>query len=178
MLYPAPLRDILVELAGTGLFRAKWSAKIHDEWTRNLLAKREDLTAEQLARTVELMNDSVPDCLVEGYEDLIPGLDLPDPDDRHVLAAAIHSSCDAIITMNLKDFPQDYVGKYDMEVLHPDDFIFNQFGLNTASVLISAQRCRGRLRNPPKTAAEFLERLEAQGLPKTVAELRPYQGVI
>ncbi|WP_284339987.1 PIN domain-containing protein [Devosia nitrariae] len=176
--YPAPLRDILMELAGTGLFRAKWSARIHDEWTRNLLVNRQDLNPEKLARTVELMNDAVPDCLVEGYEDMIEGLVLPDPDDRHVLAAAIHSSCDAIITMNLQDFPTKHVGKYDIEVLHPDDFIFNQFGLDTAAVLNSVQRCRARLRKPPKSAAEFLERLEAQGLPKTVAELRPFESVI
>jgi len=167
-----------MELAGTGLFRAKWSARIHDEWTRNLLANRTDLDPAKLQRTVELMNDTVPDCLVEGYEDLIQGLDLPDPNDRHVLAAAIHSSCDAIITMNLKDFPTSHVGKYDIEILHPDDFIFNQFGLDTAAVLTSALKCRERLRNPPKTAAEYLERLEAQGLPKTVAEFRQYQAII
>lgn len=167
-----------MELAGTGLFRAKWSERIHEEWTRNLLANRQDLDPAKLSRTVELMNQSVLDCLVEGYDELIEGLSLPDPDDRHVLAAAIHSNCDAIVTMNLKDFPMSHVGKYDIEVLHPDDFIFNQFGLDTAAVLTSAQRCRDRLRNPHKTAAEYLERLEAQGLPKTVAELRQYQAII
>ena len=104
-----------MELAGTGLFRAKWSARIHDEWTRNLLKNRPDLDANKLQRTVDLMNAAIPDCLVEQYEDLIVGLDLPDPDDRHVLAAAIHSGCDAIITMNLKDFPPDYVRKFTLK---------------------------------------------------------------
>ena len=93
VLYPAPLRDFLVRLAVTGAFRARWTEAIHDEWVRNLLANRADLSREKLERTVALMNQAVPDCLVEGYELLIGGLDLPDPDDNHVLAAAIR--CDA-----------------------------------------------------------------------------------
>ncbi len=178
MLYPAPLRDLLIELAGTGLFRAKWTARIHEEWTRNLLVHRADLNAHRLSRTVDLMNSAVPDCLVEGYEDLIGGLVLPDPDDRHVLAAAIQAGCDAVVTANLKDFPSSYVAKYNIEILHPDDFIFNQLGLDAAAVLGSVARCRERLRNPAVTARDYLGRLELQGLPKTVAELRPYQDVI
>lgn len=178
VLYPAPLRDFLMELAAAGLFRAKWSEQIHDEWIRNLLENRDDLTAEQLGRTKDLMNATVPDCLVEGYEDLVPSLTLPDADDRHVLAAAIASSSDAIVTFNLKDFPKATVGKYNIQILHPDDFIFHQFGLNNAGVIIAAQRCRARLRNPQKTAEDYLQTLERQSLPKTVAELREYLSVL
>ncbi|MBX4899310.1 PIN domain-containing protein [Rhizobium bangladeshense] len=174
VLYPAPLRDFLMELAAAGLFRAKWSEQIHDEWIRNVLKDREDLTAEQLGRTKDLMNAAVPDSIVDGYQNLVPALSLPDADDRHVLAAAIVSSSDAIVTFNLVDFPKKAVSQYDIEVLHPDDFIFHQFGLNNAGVIIAAQRCRARLKNPPKSAAEYLETLERQGLPKTVAELREY----
>lgn len=167
-----------MELAAAGLFRAKWSEQIHDEWIRNLLENRDDLTAEQLGRTKDLMNATVPDCLVEGYEDLVPSLTLPDADDRHVLAAAIASSSDAIVTFNLKDFPKATVGKYNIQILHPDDFIFHQFGLNNAGVIIAAQRCRARLRNPQKTAEDYLQTLERQSLPKTVGELREYLSVL
>lgn len=163
-----------MELAAAGLFRAKWSEQIHDEWIRNVLKNRKDLTPEQLSRTKDLMNAAVPDSMVDGYSDLLPALLLPDADDRHVLAAAIVSSSDAIVTFNLSDFPRKTVSKYDIEVLHPDDFIFHQFGLNNAGVIIAAQRCRARLKNPPRTAAEYLETLERQGLPKTVGELREY----
>jgi hypothetical protein len=83
LLYPAPLRDFPIRLAGTGLFAARWTRRIHDEWTRNLLADRPDLTEEQLERTRELMDAAVPDCLVENYECLVPALELPDPEDRH-----------------------------------------------------------------------------------------------
>ena len=84
VLYPAPLRDLLMRLAVTDLFRAKWTEAIQDEWTRSVLRDRPDLSADQLQRTRTLMNDNVRDCLVTGYEELIPALHLPDPDDRHV----------------------------------------------------------------------------------------------
>jgi predicted nucleic acid-binding protein len=104
VLYPAPLRDLLMHLALSDLYRAHWSEKIHDEWTRNVLAGRPDLTPEQLARTRQLMNANVRDSLVEGFEYLIPAIELPDPEDRHVVAAAIHSGASLIVTFNLKTF--------------------------------------------------------------------------
>jgi predicted nucleic acid-binding protein len=164
VLYPAPLRDFLIELAAARLFRAKWTLRIHDEWIRNVLKQRPDLTRSQLERTRDLMNQAVLDCLVEDYEELIEGLQLPDPDDRHVLAAAIASASDAIVTFNLKDFPVGTLHKYNIELQHPDDFLHYQFGLNHAGVVIAAKNCRARLRNPPKTAADYLAILEAQGL--------------
>jgi len=167
-----------MELAVAGLFRAKWTAQIHAEWIRNVLKNRTDLTESQLHRTRDLMNAAVLDCMVEGYEDLIPILTLPDLDDRHVLAAAIKSGADAIISFNRKDFPKAVLDNYDIELQHPDTFIQHQMGLDAAKVVIAAQRCRARLKNPPSTVAEYLERLEAQSLPLTVAELRPYSAVI
>ncbi len=105
VLYPAPLRDLLMWLALSNLFQAKWTEKIHQEWMQNVLKNRPDLTFSQLNRTRELMNENIDDALVTGYEYLIPTLTLPDPDDLHVLATAIHSQADLIITFNLKDFP-------------------------------------------------------------------------
>src|SRR6478736_2585668 len=109
VLYPAPLRDLLLSLTVEGLFRARWSEEIHEEWIRNLLKQRSDLTRDALERTKTFMNSSVPDCVVEGYEYLINSLKLPDADDRHVLAAAIVGHADAIVTFNLKDFPSDVI---------------------------------------------------------------------
>lgn len=177
-MFPAPLRDLLVELAAAGLFRAKWTNEIHEEWISNVLKKRADLTRAALERTRDLMNGAVLDCLVEGYEDLVLGLQLPDPNDKHVLAAAIHCCADSIITFNLKDFPKDALDRYGIDALHPDEFINFQFGLEEPSVVIAAQRCRARLRKPPKSADEYLDTLERQGLPKTVAKLREYANLI
>ena len=169
---------MLLELAAARLFRAKWTEHIHEEWMRSLLRDRPDLTRQQLERTASLMTDAVPDCLVTGYEALIPALRLPDEDDRHVLAAAIVSSADVIVTKNLKDFPERELGKYGVAAEHPDDFIFHLFGLDHAAVVIAAQRCRARLRRPAVSPADFLARLEAQQLSKTAAELRRYDSVL
>ena len=98
VLYPAPLRDLLMRLALTDLFRARWTDAIHEEWIRNVLANRSDLKREQLERTRDLMNAHVRDCLVTGHENLIEGLNLPGPDDRHVLAAAIRAGAGVIVT--------------------------------------------------------------------------------
>ena len=87
-----------------------------------LLLQRPDLDPERLQRTCEKMNSAVLNSLVEGYESLVDGLELPDPDDRHVLAAAIHCGADAIVTFNLRDFPSEVMERFNLEVLHPDDF--------------------------------------------------------
>ena len=115
VLYPAPLRDLLMHIAVTDLYRAKWTDAIHDEWTRNVLRDRPDLKREQLQRTRDLMNSHARDCLVTGYERLINAVTLPDPDDRHVLAAAIRAGADIIVTFNLNDFPEKYLMPYGIE---------------------------------------------------------------
>jgi predicted nucleic acid-binding protein len=179
VLYPAPLRDLLVELASTDLFRAKWTERIHDEWISALLKNRPGLSEERLRRhTVASMNEAVLNSLVSGYEALEGSLELPDTRDNHVLAAAIHSKCDAIVTFNLRDFPPDQLERYEIELLHPDDFLHFQYDLGEAEVVTSVQRIRQRLRNPQMSAQEYLHCLETQGLPKTVAALRKFETVL
>jgi predicted nucleic acid-binding protein len=174
VLYPAPLRDLLMHLALTDLFRAKWTDAIHDEWIRSVLKDRPDLTREQLERTRALMNLHVRDCLVTNYEDLIPSLTLPDPDDRHVLAAAIRGRADVIVTFNLSDFPPDALARSGIEAQHPDDFVVHLLDLAPGSVCAAVKRQRESLRNPPKSAEELLATFESQGLPQTVARLRAF----
>ena len=107
VLYPAPLRSVLMFLAQTDLFRARWTLDIHEEWIRNLLLKRPDLSREKLEGLRDMMIDTIPDSLVTGYEPAIAGLNLPDPNDRHVLAAALRANAEIIVTANLKDFPPE-----------------------------------------------------------------------
>ena len=104
VMYPAPLRSLLMYLANTDLFRARWTEKIHDEWTRNLLINNSSVTKAQLDRVVGLMNANVPDCLIEGYETLIEGIILPDVDDRHVVAAAIKGKLNQSLHSTSKTF--------------------------------------------------------------------------
>ena len=174
VLYPAELRNLLMHLALMGLFRAKWSADVHEEWISNLLKKRPDLTRDKLERTRMLMDKHAVDALVTDYEDLIPGMQLPDPDDRHVLAAAIRGHADVIVTMNLRDFPSEIVGSFGIEAQHPDEFILHLLGLAPDAVVAAAQNHRQSLKNPPKTVAEYLETLDRQGLTQTASVLREY----
>lgn len=178
VLYPAPLRDLLLQLATTGLFRAKWSAAIHDEWITAVLRERRDLKRAQLERTRELMDAHTHDCLVTGYETLTPSLQLPDPGDRHVLAAAIRGRADVIVTVNLTDFPAATLATYDIEAQHPDDFLAHLIDLAPAAVCVAARVCRSRLKTPPIAVDQYLAVLERLRLPQTVAFLGENRNII
>ena len=172
VLYPAPLRDLFMHLALVDSFRAKWTDAIHDEWTRDVLETRRDLRPEQLQRTRRLMDAHVRDCLVNGYEDLIPDLALPDPANRHVLAAAIRGGANRIVTFNLKDFPAAALSPHGVEACHPDAFVADLLEREAALVCAAVKRQRESLKNPPKTVEEFLPALELCHLTQTVAALR------
>jgi predicted nucleic acid-binding protein len=174
VLYPAQLRDLLLHLAMTDLFRAKWSADIHKEWIIALLRNRPDLDRDRLERTRFLMDSHVRDCLVVGYEDLIAGLQLPDPNDRHVLACAIRSGASLVVTDNLEDFPPANVAKYGIEAIAPDDFLANIFDLNPAIVMAAIRRHKQGLKNPSKTWAQYIDSLAEIKLQKTADLIRQY----
>ena len=178
VLYPAPLRDLLISLAAEGAYRARWTTTIRDEWIRNLLHQRPDLDKTKLMRTASLMEAVVDDALVRNYDYLIPTLDLPDADDRHVLAAAIVGHADAIVTFNLKDFPEAVLARHAIELLHPDDFLFAQYDLDEIAMLSVIKACRLKLRNPPKSADDYIATLARQGLPRLVSLLRHAAGLI
>jgi predicted nucleic acid-binding protein len=154
LLYPASIRDLVIELARTGQFRAKWTDRIHAEWINAVARSRPELDRARLARVAALMNAAVPDCLVTGFESLEAGLtSLPDPDDRHVLAAAIHSGAQEIVTFNLRDFPAAVLRPYGVRAVHPDEFVEHLLDLNSEIVCEAVRRIRRRLANPPSTGA-------------------------
>ncbi len=167
-----------MQLALSDLYRAHWTSDIHDEWIGSLLRNRPDLTPEQLQRTRELMDASVRDCLVENYSTLIPSLELPDPDDRHVLAAAIVVNADVIVTCNLRDFPRDNLEVYGIEAQHPDEFIGHLIDLAPEDVCSAVSAVRDRLRYPRMAAGEYIDVIERQGLPNIAATLRAFEDRI
>ena len=174
VLYPAPLRDLLMHLALSGLFRARWTERIHEEWMRNVLFHRPDLAREKLERVRQLMDSHIEDCLVVGYEGLESRLVLPDPDDRHVLAAAILCGAGTIVTFNVKDFPDAALAPYGINAQHPDSFIEHAFGIDEAVVIAAVRDHRNSLRKPPMTVEELLDGYLKQGLAATVRLLRPH----
>lgn len=178
VLYPAPLRDLLMRLALTDLYQAKWTKDIHREWIQSLLKNRLDLTEERLEITRAKMDLHVRDCLVFEYEELIGDLKLPDPNDRHVLAAAIKANAQTIVTYNLADFPPSAVIKYGIDAQHPDDFLRYLIDLSPSKVIRTVQETRLSLKSPPKNSEEYLAILEKQSLPQTVAYLRDYEYLI
>ena len=178
VLYPAPLRDLLMQLSVTDLFQARWTEDIHAEWIWNLLKNRSDLTRSKLEHTRDLMNQNVRDCLVTGYREIVPSLTLPDPKDRHVLAAAIAARADIIVTFNLKDFPAPALAAYKIEAQHPDEFIMHLLDLSLEVVFLAVRRQRQSLRNPPKSVEDLLETLRRQGLAKTAAYLQEFHPLL
>lgn len=172
VLYPAPLRDLLIRLAKTDLVRARWTDEILDEVFRSILKDRTDLKAENLARTRQLMCDAVRDCLVTGYEPLIPALQLPDADDRHVLAAAVRCGAQVIVTNNVKDFPEMRLVPLTIEAQVPDEFVLNLIDLAPEVVLETIAKQAAGLKKQKTTVDELLGTLEKNGLEKSVAEIR------
>lgn len=178
VLYPSILRDVLLRLGLTGLYQPKWTATIQDEWQRNLRINRPEITDDQLLRTQALMNKALPDAMVSGFESLIAGITLPDPDDRHVVAAAIRCNAEVIVTMNLKDFPRSLMAEFDIEALHPDEFIMDLFDLNQALVLKAVSAQRASFRHPAMGVTVYLDSLLRQGLPMTVSALDKFRFLI
>ena len=130
--------------------------KIHEEWIRNVLEDRPDLTPAQLTRTRELMDRHGGACLVTGYEALIPTLVLPDPDDRHVLAAAIKGQASVIVTFNLKDFPAQALAVHHLRAVHPDDFAVSLYEAEPDLFVQLVKRHRQALVNPKRRSRSIL----------------------
>ena len=171
VLYSAPIRDLVVRLAQAGLLRARWSEGIHEEWMRNLLKNNAGLSRERLERTRSLMDAAVRDCLVADYLHLIDALVLPDPDDRHVLAAAIHAGAQVIVTFNLSDFPPNTLAGFGIELRHPDQLFVELFDEAPEEFCDALRLQRQALKNPPMTIEVLLVKFAEVGLPQIAARL-------
>ncbi len=172
VLYPARLRDLLVRLAIAGQYHARWTERILDECFDSLTRDRPDLSAEHLARTRRLMSIAMPDAEVRGYEHLVDRLDLPDPDDRHVLATALASGAGLIVTANGADFPAARTTPHGIVVRSPDEFVLQLTRTDVDAVVSVVVQQAAALRHPPMTPAEVLDGLEAVGVRRAAAVLR------
>ncbi len=172
VLYPNTLRDLLIRIAQSDTVQAKWTDAILDEMAGALRRNRPDIPAAKLDRLRELMNRAVRDCLVVGYEPLIEGLKLPDPDDRHVLAAAIKAGAQVIVTRNLRDFPASDLAQWEIEAKSPDAFVMDQMGINVQAVAASVRQIADSRTHPPESVEDILSQLERDGLVQSVAVIR------
>lgn len=173
VLYPMAMADALMSLATAGLFAAKWTTRIEAEWIRSLEDNRPDLQG-RLDYRREQMREAVPDWEVDeqAWTICARGLELPDPDDVHVLAAALAGHADCIVTANLKDFPAEVVAQLGIEVIHPDQFIVAQWDLDQLVAVAAFKRMRARWKKPQASAEDFATAMERGGLPATAQRLR------
>ncbi|HYS40426.1 MAG TPA: PIN domain-containing protein [Pseudonocardiaceae bacterium] len=153
------------------LFRPLWSEAIFDEIRRNVVAKR-NVDPSAFDRTLSLMNDSFDGALVENWKPVFEDLNLPDADDRHVLAAAIVGGGQAIVTFNLADFPTGQLAPYHVDAIHPDAFLLDQLDLAPARVLATLTKQAQRYRNPAMDLSGLLARLERCGVSSFTEEVR------
>jgi hypothetical protein len=178
VLYRESLRNLLIRMALGGLYRVRWTERIHAEWMSALLLKRPDIPRSALEWTRERLNAAVPDGLVSGYEGLESGLQLPDLDDRHVLAAAIKCDAGAIVTYNLQDFPHSILGPLGITAQHPDRFIEHAFGIDPSAVIEAVRQHRCSLRNPSLSIEQLFDSYLRHELATTVALLRPHAELL
>jgi len=174
VLYPVTIANILMEFAWQGIYTAKWTKEIDREWVESLKRDRPDLTDRKIKSRLDQMHLAVPDWEIAKtkYQKLITALDLPDPNDRHVLAAAIAGHADCVVTKNTKDFSIEIVERHGVEILHPDDFILSQLTLDSIQSLTVIKQLRSRMKNPEISAEKFLESLEKVELVSTAEYLR------
>lgn len=149
VLFPNYVRDTLLSIAQTKLYFPKWSPRIEQEWTENLLSKYPTLKKEQITRTVQKMNRAFSDAQVEGGGHLPEGFFLPDENDHHVVATAIAARARYIITFNLKDFPRSAMEKTSISAIHPDKFLVQLYNKSPDTVAAGLRAMIRRYQNPP-----------------------------
>lgn len=171
VLHPAFLRGAMLWFASERLLRPVWSTTVLEEWRRSLLRRHPDLNNEKIDQLQAQMLEHFPDAMVEGYEPFIEAITLPDPDDRHVLAAAIVGKCQGIVTTNIKHFPEEIVAPYQLEIIHPDDFIVNIIDIDETKALTACRNHRAAMSQSKPTQDEYLERFRASGLVQAHARL-------
>jgi hypothetical protein len=164
ILYPFHLRNILVQASVDRLIEARWTDAIHDEWIRNLTGGAPAIPAERLEATRRLMNEALPTAMVSGYEGYIPAVNLPDPNDRHVVAAGIAAGASVILTWNLRHFPAKELKKFGLRKESPDAFLSGLYDEIPDLMIASLANARQNLTRSRLSALAFIGILRNQQL--------------
>lgn len=163
VLYSGYLRDLLLTTARMGIFYPRWSEEINREWSENLLKNRPDLSRAAVERTINTMNRVFRDANVANWEPLISNFQLPDPNDRHVLAAAVQSDADILLTFNRKDFPRTAMTYLSLEVMSPNEFFRFLKERFPADLDDAFEKLLHRFKHPPLTHSELVQVLHRAG---------------
>lgn len=169
VIYPIESRDIFFWFASFDLYSPKWSQHIFEEWES--VMRRKEIPNHEVVKRIQRAHDAFPDALVANYDSLIDSLSLPDPKDRHVLAAAIKADANVVVTNNTKDFPSSYLETFGLMVERPDEFLTYTISLNQGLALEAFQSLVRNRTNPTLTEVDVLERLRNIGLLNTANHL-------
>lgn len=170
IIFPIVIRDLLFWFAFYELYTPKWSKNIFDEWERVMIER--GVGKEMAKKQVNRANLAFPDAMVMGYEELMVKLNLPDENDKHVLAAAIKANADIIITNNIKDFPQQYIASFGLNVINADDFLTEIIDLNHDLALKAFKEMVSHKKKPEMNEFQVLKMLENNGLINTADYLK------
>jgi predicted nucleic acid-binding protein len=165
VIYPIEIRDLLFWFAYYDMFTPKWSEHIFDEWKD--VMTRKGVSIEEATKRTERANTAFPDALVKNYSGLIESLELPDPKDRHVLAAAIKTNANVIVTNNIKDFPKEYLASFGLIAKTADDFLTDIIDLNPDQAVKAFKELVLNRRNPDLDEFQVLDILRKRGLTDT-----------
>lgn len=165
VIFPVVIRDLLFWFAYYELYTPKWSSNIFDEWKDVMI--RKGVPEEEAEKRVSVANKAFPDALVLNYDSLIDKLDLPDQNDRHVLAAAIKTNANIIVTNNLIDFPDFYLNTFGLKAKSADDFLTDIIDLNHRIALRAFKDLVLNKKNPEMDEYQVLESFRINGLVET-----------
>lgn len=175
LLYPFHLRNLLVQFGLDAVIAPRWTERIHEEWIANLVATGR-VARERLLRTRDLMDRVLPEAAVSGWEERVEELALPDPGDRHVLAAALAAGAGTILTMNLRHFPAAALAPHGVAAAHPDAFLCALHDADAEVLRASAEAAHANLSRSAPSFEAFLDALDRQGLTALAARLRTGQA--
>jgi PIN domain len=176
ILYPFHLRNIVVQFAVDRLVDARWTDEIHDEWIRNLAADMPGIPIERLQITRKLMNDALPDATVTGYRAHLEDIALPDPNDRHVVAAAIAAGASGILTWNLRDFPTMELRRHGLVRRNPDDLFTDLYDGAPDLTVASLASARRNLTKTRFSASDFIDVMKNQKLARLATKAAKHKS--
>lgn len=171
LLYPFHLRNLLVQLGVHHIVRPRWTDAIHEEWTRTLVASGK-VPRERLLHTRDIMKRVLPEADVQDYAHRMVGFTLPDPDDGHVVAAALEGRAGTILTFNLRHFPAEILAPLGLVALDPDEYLCQLHGVDPEAIAAVIEAARVNLSRTAPDPTAFLDALERQRLPAFAARLR------
>jgi predicted nucleic acid-binding protein len=170
-IYGITLSDLLLRLADEGAFRPLWSDEVLEEVRRNAVSG--GISPAGIDRRLDVMRTYFPDALVTGHDELVEGLTC-DPKDRHVLAAAVRAKADALVTFNVRDFPDESLEAFDVELVHPDVFLLDQLDLYPGMITRVLRELSEDYVDPPQSVEDVLGTLRRAGVPRFTDEVRRY----